>query len=133
VVERRAAALKDAATVSAPKDEDAQRREANLVTAIRGMSEKQRAALRVDADEEVFAAILRNHCVALGMSQPEWEHFRVLWQRRKYPDLQPTLERLNTVGGYAARALPVLDGYIERQFKKLGGLTAEYASDRRRA
>jgi hypothetical protein len=99
------------------------------------MSEEQRAALLTDDkwDDEVVCAVLHNNPVALNMPKHEWEHFKILWQRRKYPDLELTLDRLNKAVGYATRAPGVFDGYVERQVKKLGGLTAEDASDRRRA
>ena len=123
LVESRTARVKATATVPAPSDEDGLRREQNLVSALRGMTEEQRTVLRSDAqwDDEVAGAVLRNNPAALGMSKSEWSHWRFLWQRKKFPDLNDRVDRYTRATGYADRAVPVFDLYIEKKAKSLAG------------
>lgn len=53
------------------------------------------------------------------MSKAEWDHFRLTWQRKKFPDLNDRMDRFTRAIGYIDRAVPIFTAYVEKKAKSL--------------
>lgn len=106
-------ALKRRISVPPTPDDEGARRESNLVSAIRSMNHERRHALLDEIDDEIAAAILLNHPLALGMTAAEQEMVRLKWQKKKFPIELAALERESSILGFLQRGESILDKFSE--------------------
>ena len=84
------------------------------------MKPEERANLRAGhLDDDLAGAILRNHHVAVGMTQNEQDLFRVSWQRQKFPNYSDHLIRLRNALKHLERGVPILHAFVEQKAASL--------------